>query len=92
LLLPRKPNTQQADFDSHLVRRINVSSGVVTTLAGTATKAGNTSASCQAAFLPLLNQARQALLGTLTVPAAKFNQPVGIAMDSGGTFALVFRI
>lgn len=68
LLLPRKPNTQQADFNSHLVRRINVSSGVVTTLAGTATKAGNLSASSRQRLSPLLNQARQALLGTMTVP------------------------
>jgi hypothetical protein len=60
----------QADRLNHLVRRIDVSSSTVITLAGTAASAGSTNG-----------------VGV----AAKFNNPVGTAMDSAGTFALIVR-
>lgn len=53
---------------NHVVRRVSISSGLVTTLAGTAGISGSLNA-----------------VGA----AARFNAPVGVAVDAAGTFALV---
>jgi sugar lactone lactonase YvrE len=57
-----------ADTGNNTIRQIDVLSGMVTTLAGTAIITGSTDA---------------------YTTSARFNQPVGIALDAGGTLALV---
>jgi DNA-binding beta-propeller fold protein YncE len=57
-----------ADAGNNTIRAIDILSGTVTTLAGTAGVAGS----------------KNGITAT-----AQFSQPVGIAMDAGGTFALV---
>ena len=67
-LLPPAPAPLQADTYNHLIRRIDLSSGLVSTLAGTSGSVGSANG-----------------LGTV----ARFDQPVGVAMDNAGTVALV---
>lgn len=64
-----------ADFGNHLVRRIDVSSRLVTTLAGNVALGVG----------PPFNFGLSDGIGT----NAAFHQPTGIAIDPAGTFAVV---
>lgn len=67
----------QADQFNHLLRRVNVTSGLVTTLAGNANVIPG----------PPNNYGYADGAGA----AAKFWAPSGVSMDAAGTFVLVVR-
>ena len=66
----------QADYYNHLLRRVNVTSGLVTTLAGSL-----------AGTVGLDNYGHADGVGA----AASFYRPLGVAMDGAGTFVVVVR-
>lgn len=68
--------TLQADNGNNLLRRVNLTNGLVTTIAG------NTSGTVGSD-----NYGRKDGVGT----AASFYQPFGIALDVAGTFMVVVR-
>lgn len=66
----------QADFNNFLLRRVNLTSGLVTTLAGRNVGA-----------IGVNNRGRADGQGT----AASFYRPTGVAMDSAGSLVVVVR-
>lgn len=67
-------NLLQADYGNNFLRRLNLPSGLVTTIAGSLS---GTVGVDNAGFVD----------GQST--AASFNRPIGIAISNGGTFAIV---
>ena len=70
------PLSLQADSQNNLLRRVNLSSGLVTTLAG------NTSGT-----VGMNNRGSANGVGT----AASFFYPTGVCVDAAGTVAIVVR-
>lgn len=74
---PRLSLTLQADSDNNLLRRVNLASGVVTTLAGNAAQGGG----------PPYNYGYADGVGTI----ATFNNPSAVVVDAVGALAIVVR-
>jgi len=66
----------QADFGNHILRRVDLTSGLVTTLAGNVSGTVGSD-----------NKGYADGQGS----AASFYSPIGVAVDSAGTFAIVVR-